>query len=162
MASEWVPIRRFARHNGISVVTARRWADDGLVEVKYTVGGHRRFSIADASRPERRASIQPPPFGGAVRAMGAAGEISVFSQGRARWVDGSRDAHTMMLKRLDEFHSSGVPVTIARLDENGHHDLVTIAGWLFSVQWVKQNYGGGRFLANDVEFLIAGPSKPRY
>jgi hypothetical protein len=66
------------------------------------------------------------------------------------------------IQRLTELRTSGLPVTIARLNEAGRQVLTTVPGSFFSLQWVKQNYGGGRFLANDIEFLIAGPPKLDY
>jgi hypothetical protein len=67
---------------------------------------------------------------------------------------------TTLLNGIQELRTAGMPIAIARVDECGRHQhLTTISGHEFSLHWVKQNFGGGRFAANGVEFLIEGPSR---
>ena len=155
VATAWVPISQFARHCGISVVTARRWADDGLVEVRYTVGGHRRFLVTDAPRPSRLGATPPSTYAGAKRSLPEVSALNTSSPSRSMSNE-PHDRVKAMFRRFAELRASGEPVAVTRLDDSGSHHLVTIPSELFSLQWVKEGFGGGRFEANGVEFLIEG------
>lgn len=51
--------REVARLLLVSEATVKRWADDGLLLPKKTVGGHRRFSIQSIARLRREQAIAP-------------------------------------------------------------------------------------------------------
>ncbi len=54
--------------------------------------------------------------------------------------------------------ASGVPVVVSRIDDAGRQlPLATVSGYEFSLAWVKQSFGGGRFVANGVQLLVDGP-----
>src|SRR6185436_12041685 len=48
-----------ARLLHVSEATVKRWADDGLLVPKKTVGGHRRFSIQSIARLRREQGLAP-------------------------------------------------------------------------------------------------------
>jgi hypothetical protein len=166
MATVWLPIGKFARERGISIPTARRWADAGTIQVRYTLGGHRRFPAVE---PMARRGSAASNSEGLSRPCSRPLNAGVAAASPMRWQpDSSRSmlpshAHAergrfaTLYKRINELQVSGVPVTIARVDDTG--TATTIPAWLFSLEWVKQNLGGGRFVANGVEFLIDG--RPR-
>ena len=152
MTNRWLPIGEFARRCGVSVSTARRWADDGTVDVRYTHGGHRRFSAVDSTLSFPRAVGGNPVGHSTLRAHDRS-----RAPGPARRV---MDPITALRSRIEEARQLGVPVTIERVDETGRRAVATIPSWTFSLQWVKENLGGGRFAANGVEFLVAGAPRP--
>lgn len=51
-----VPIGTAARMLGVSVETVRRWADAGQINTERTLGGQRRFSVAEIERVKRSAA----------------------------------------------------------------------------------------------------------
>ena len=57
--------KEVARLLQVSEATVKRWADDGVLRSKKTVGGHRRFSIQSNARLRREQRIEPesPPGG---------------------------------------------------------------------------------------------------
>lgn len=57
-----------ARLLHVSEATVKRWADDGLLLPKKTVGGHRRFSIQSIARLRREQGIAPAAQSPRVRA----------------------------------------------------------------------------------------------
>ncbi len=167
MSSTWLPIGTFARQRGISIQTARRWADAGMVEVSYTVGGHRRFRAPDGRLSSRPVQFQAstahlaqteghehpgPPH----PARASANPLSQMPQP-------SRPVHNPMRTLLDGIHrlrTSGAPVVVSRIDDTGRQlPLTTVSGYEFSLAWVKQSFGGGRFAANGVQFLVDGPPR---
>lgn len=70
---------------GVSVATIRGWADAGVIPAHRTIGGHRRFEVAQLTawltergapaaerlRPRRTAAPAPPPCPGLARALNA-------------------------------------------------------------------------------------------
>jgi excisionase family DNA binding protein len=59
--SHWVSLKEASELLGIHFTTLRKWADDGLIRVFRTPGGHRRFSVADLRHfLETRASHASP------------------------------------------------------------------------------------------------------
>jgi excisionase family DNA binding protein len=44
---ELLPIGETARRLGVSVDTVRRWERDGLIKATRTLGGQRRFTVAE-------------------------------------------------------------------------------------------------------------------
>ncbi len=67
MAAANLTTKDVARLLLVSEATVKRWADDGLLLPKKTVGGHRRFSIQSIARLRREQGIAPaaqlPPKG---------------------------------------------------------------------------------------------------
>jgi excisionase family DNA binding protein len=59
MAAANLTTREVARLLLVSEATVKRWADDGLLLPKKTVGGHRRFSIQSVARFRREQGIAP-------------------------------------------------------------------------------------------------------
>lgn len=59
MAAASLTTRDVARLLLVSEATVKRWADDGLLLPKKTVGGHRRFSIQSVARFRREQGIAP-------------------------------------------------------------------------------------------------------
>jgi MerR family transcriptional regulator, light-induced transcriptional regulator len=59
MAAANLTTRDVARLLLVSEATVKRWADDGLLLPKKTVGGHRRFSIQSVARMRREQGIAP-------------------------------------------------------------------------------------------------------
>ena len=59
MATANLTTRDVARLLLVSEATVKRWADDGLLLPKKTVGGHRRFSIQSVARLRREQGIAP-------------------------------------------------------------------------------------------------------
>ena len=59
MAAANLTTRDVARLLLVSEATVKRWADDGLLLPKKTVGGHRRFSIQSIARLRREQGIAP-------------------------------------------------------------------------------------------------------
>ena len=59
MAAVNLTTKDVARLLLVSEATAKRWADDGLLLPKKTVGGHRRFSIQSIARLRREQGIVP-------------------------------------------------------------------------------------------------------
>ena len=59
MAAANLTTREVARLLLVSEATVKRWADDGLLLPKKTVGGHRRFSIQSVARLRREQGIAP-------------------------------------------------------------------------------------------------------
>ena len=58
----WLSLKEASELLGIHFTTLRKWADDGLIRVFRTPGGHRRFSVADLRHfLETRASHVSPP-----------------------------------------------------------------------------------------------------
>jgi excisionase family DNA binding protein len=57
----WLSLKEASDLLGIHFTTLRKWADDGLIRVFRTPGGHRRFSVTDLRRfLETRASHDSP------------------------------------------------------------------------------------------------------
>jgi excisionase family DNA binding protein len=57
----WLSLKEASELLGIHFTTLRKWADDGLIRVFRTPGGHRRFSVADLRHfLEARASHESP------------------------------------------------------------------------------------------------------
>lgn len=57
----WLSLKEASDLLGIHFTTLRKWADDGLIRVFRTPGGHRRFSVTDLRRfLEMRASHELP------------------------------------------------------------------------------------------------------
>jgi MerR family transcriptional regulator, light-induced transcriptional regulator len=56
-----VPAGEAARRLGVSPMTVQRWANQGLIAVERTAGGHRRIPIAEVLR--LLASLRPAPSG---------------------------------------------------------------------------------------------------
>jgi MerR family transcriptional regulator, light-induced transcriptional regulator len=54
----FVSPRDLARALGVSESSLKRWADDGLVHVLRTAGGHRRIAVADAVRFARESGLR--------------------------------------------------------------------------------------------------------
>lgn len=67
MAAANLTTKDVARLLLVSEATVKRWADDGLLLPKKTVGGHRRFSIQSIARLRREQGLAPaaqlPPKG---------------------------------------------------------------------------------------------------
>ena len=59
MAAANLTTKDVARLLLVSEATVKRWADDGLLLPKKTVGGHRRFSIQSVARLRREQGIVP-------------------------------------------------------------------------------------------------------
>ena len=59
MAAANLTTRDVAKLLLVSEATVKRWADDGLLFPKKTVGGHRRFSIQSVARLRREQGISP-------------------------------------------------------------------------------------------------------
>ena len=59
MAAANLTTRDVAKLLLVSEATVKRWADDGLLLPKKTVGGHRRFSIQSVARLRREQGISP-------------------------------------------------------------------------------------------------------
>src|SRR6185503_3955487 len=59
MAAANLTTREVARLLLVSEATVKRWADDGLLLPKKTVGGHRRFSLQSVARLRREQGIAP-------------------------------------------------------------------------------------------------------
>lgn len=59
MAAANLTTKDVARLLLVSEATVKRWADDGLLLPKKTVGGHRRFSIQSIARLRREQGIAP-------------------------------------------------------------------------------------------------------
>ena len=59
MATANLTTKDVARLLLVSEATVKRWADDGLLFPKKTVGGHRRFSIHSIARLRREQGISP-------------------------------------------------------------------------------------------------------
>jgi len=59
MAAANLTTKDVARLLLVSEATVKRWADDGLLLPKKTVGGHRRFSIQSVARLRREQGIAP-------------------------------------------------------------------------------------------------------
>jgi methanogenic corrinoid protein MtbC1 len=59
MAADNLTTKDVARLLLVSEATVKRWADDGLLLPKKTVGGHRRFSIQSIARLRREQGIAP-------------------------------------------------------------------------------------------------------
>lgn len=58
----WLSLKEASELLGIHFTTLRKWADDGLIRVFRTPGGHRRFSVADLRHfLETRANHVAPP-----------------------------------------------------------------------------------------------------
>jgi hypothetical protein len=165
MVTVWLPIGEFARQHGVNIETARRWADAGEVNVRYTIGGHRRFAVTDRSASVGRAA-QPPTYARfghiptAAHGHSAASARNLPEGGRATLGDRSAsNPAALLLSRIQQLRSSGGNVAVCRVSEDGRRHLATIPGHFFSLQWAKENFGGGRFEANGVEFLIEGRPK---
>ena len=67
MAGTALTTQEVARLLSVSEATIKRWADDGLIQSEKTVGGHRRFGLAEIARFKRERGATPPS-NGAVRA----------------------------------------------------------------------------------------------
>jgi len=61
MAAANLTTKDVARLLLVSEATVKRWADDGLLLPKKTVGGHRRFSIQSIAQLRREQGIAPAP-----------------------------------------------------------------------------------------------------
>ena len=59
MAAVNLTTREVARLLLVSEATVKRWADDGLLLPKKTIGGHRRFSLQSIARLRREQGIAP-------------------------------------------------------------------------------------------------------
>lgn len=68
MAAANLTTKDVARLLHVSEATVKRWADDGLLVPKKTVGGHRRFSIQSIARLRREQGIVPTTQSPKVRA----------------------------------------------------------------------------------------------
>ncbi len=68
MAAANLTTREVARLLLVSEATVKRWADDGLLVPKKTVGGHRRFSIQSIARLRREQGLEPAAQTSAKRA----------------------------------------------------------------------------------------------
>lgn len=69
MAGTALTTQAVAKLLSVSQATIKRWADDGLIQSEKTVGGHRRFGLAEIARFRRERGVlpaQPTP----VRAAG--------------------------------------------------------------------------------------------
>jgi hypothetical protein len=180
MTTVWLPIGKFARQRGISIPTARRWADAGIIQVSYTLGGHRRFPETDHPLSAWQVATRPPMSGVAQTTTDSEGRSPIRNrppkagvaatspsslQLKSWWPGPRPPAHhvrhpvTALIQHIEELRTSGRPVSIARVDETGRQHVTTISAWLFSLEWVKQNLGGGHFVANGVEFAIEGPPR---
>ena len=59
MAGTALTTQEVARLLSVSEATIKRWADDGLIQSKKTVGGHRRFGLAEIARFQRERGVAP-------------------------------------------------------------------------------------------------------
>ncbi len=78
MAGTALTTKEVARLLSVSEATVKRWTDDGLIQSEKTVGGHRRFGLADIARFQRERGVAPTqqaPARGASKAV-ARSEVS--------------------------------------------------------------------------------------
>ncbi|KAB8140207.1 MerR family transcriptional regulator [Chloroflexia bacterium SDU3-3] len=64
-ADEWLTLQEASERLGVASSTLRRWGDEGLVPIKRTLGGHRRFSGQAIARlatlpPQVLSNVAPP------------------------------------------------------------------------------------------------------
>lgn len=59
MAGSALTTQEVARLLSVSEATIKRWADDGLIHSKKTVGGHRRFGLGEIARFQRAHAAGP-------------------------------------------------------------------------------------------------------
>jgi len=69
MAGNALTTQEVARLLSVSEATIKRWADSGDIQSEKTVGGHRRFGLADVARFQRERGVAPTQQGPA-RAAG--------------------------------------------------------------------------------------------
>src|SRR5690349_23518522 len=58
---EWITLGEAASLLATPLSTVRRWGDQGVLQVRRTPGGHRRFSRASVVAARDRAPGTPPP-----------------------------------------------------------------------------------------------------
>ena len=61
MAGTALTTREVAKLLSVSEATIKRWASDDLIQSEKTVGGHRRFSLAEIARFQRERGVAPIP-----------------------------------------------------------------------------------------------------
>ncbi len=165
---------------GVSPTTLLRYEERGWLTPEYSDGGHRYYPAhVPPWRGRRRQARSNVRLNYSRSAVGA-------DTGAVRGDFSEPARHARAVRNIDRPQTSrptvqspqrvhenafrqfiaqletlrGSPwITICRLDNGGSRELVTIPGALFSLQWVKQNFGGGRFEAGGVGFRIEGPPK---
>ena len=60
MAGTALTTQEVARLLSVSEATIKRWAEEGLIQSEKTVGGHRRFGLAEIARFKRERGASPP------------------------------------------------------------------------------------------------------
>lgn len=93
---EWISLHEASRQLGVATSTLRRWGDDGKVQMKRTIGGHRRFS---REAVERLAWVTQPEVA-MVQAHQATGSWSVDMHEMARQEWHSRFAAGPLTDRM--------------------------------------------------------------
>jgi methanogenic corrinoid protein MtbC1 len=127
--------RELAMAIGVSESSLKRWADEGLITVSKTAGGHRRIAIGDAIRFIRttRAPIVRPDVLGLGDAAGFQADLAAAEPPEDRLFlhlsrGNARDARTMLQsmylsgKSVAEIADGPIRLAMSRMGELWQHD----------------------------------------
>lgn len=127
--------KELAQAIGVSESSLKRWADDGLVRVSRTAGGHRRIAIADAIRfiRETRSPLVDPTVLGLVDVDLVGRDVTTTGDDAERFfryliAGRAREARGLILRQylsgisVADICDGPVRLALARIGELWHHD----------------------------------------